>query len=389
MAINFFVGFVSHLTSELLYVVNTVISFAHTVLNVNYTVVKWTLTAISEVLATFNHVCCTMTHAFQCGVEDFISFVLDLVGIIVGTLELIETGVLNVFHSVWSVWAFVTGALATLVSCAHMICRGTTWTVNILLESLSKLVEVVVGGLSLLGETFIWTLKLVPMTFVRLGELGKTCTAYVFHLFKTLYRILLVTATAAPGALLSALCAIPKDVYVGIVILCVSVLVTRRFVTWRCLKAMIFRPIITILRLGRALQSNFMQAIGNILMIRRVTGTERSLVNNEVVAEIHEEEEAEVGPSSSRGQQNKSMPTGSVSERSSEEAEMVKQLQEELERIRENHLCVICQDSNKCIILLPCRHFCLCQACVSQILVRDPICPICRSPVQKVLHVYL
>jgi hypothetical protein len=50
-------------------------------------------------------------------------------------------------------------------------------------------------------------------------------------------------------------------------------------------------------------------------------------------------------------------------------------------------LCVVCLDAEKNTVLLPCRHLCLCSTC-AQIpeLVQ---CPLCRSPVESRLEVYL
>ncbi|XP_057365035.1 uncharacterized protein LOC130685728 [Daphnia carinata] len=60
----------------------------------------------------------------------------------------------------------------------------------------------------------------------------------------------------------------------------------------------------------------------------------------------------------------------------------------QLEQEREDKLCVICHDHFKCVILLPCRHFCLCQTCVDTIQESNPICPLCRHFVTHSLKVY-
>lgn len=65
------------------------------------------------------------------------------------------------------------------------------------------------------------------------------------------------------------------------------------------------------------------------------------------------------------------------------------QLYRELEQEREGRLCIVCQDQVKCVILLPCRHLCLCDACRSAIITRDNTCPVCRRPIMETLRVFV
>ena len=64
----------------------------------------------------------------------------------------------------------------------------------------------------------------------------------------------------------------------------------------------------------------------------------------------------------------------------------------ELEKEKDKRLCVICQDKVKNILLLPCRHVCLCQRCLQDIKhgrVHLIKCPLCRHDIQSTMEVFV
>ncbi|KAH7670080.1 putative E3 ubiquitin ligase protein [Dioscorea alata] len=47
--------------------------------------------------------------------------------------------------------------------------------------------------------------------------------------------------------------------------------------------------------------------------------------------------------------------------------------------------CRVCQERDVCVLLLPCKHLCLCKDCASAL----DTCPVCRSPKNASLHVII
>eukprot|EP00058_Branchiostoma_floridae_P023957 XP_002609447.1 hypothetical protein BRAFLDRAFT_93479 [Branchiostoma floridae] len=60
---------------------------------------------------------------------------------------------------------------------------------------------------------------------------------------------------------------------------------------------------------------------------------------------------------------------------------------------REKRLCVVCQDNVKNVLLLPCRHMCLCRGCADHITnslyAHQRVCPLCRSRIGNALDIYI
>ena len=68
---------------------------------------------------------------------------------------------------------------------------------------------------------------------------------------------------------------------------------------------------------------------------------------------------------------------------------MEEDLLREVEREREDKLCCICQDEEKCIMMLPCRHLCICERCQALLKNHGNSCPMCRRPVKQMIKAYL
>jgi hypothetical protein len=96
--------------------------------------------------------------------------------------------------------------------------------------------------------------------------------------------------------------------------------------------------------------------------------------------ERDEKEEERAGASGS------SRSRGEGAEASAEEAQRVARALEE----QENSRCVICQDAAKTVLLLPCRHLCVCSGCSDDPHAQEVLrrCPMCRQPVDERIDVF-
>lgn len=52
----------------------------------------------------------------------------------------------------------------------------------------------------------------------------------------------------------------------------------------------------------------------------------------------------------------------------------------------EERLCIVCEDGLKSILLMPCRHLCMCRSCSSHPEIKK--CPICRQDITNKVEVY-
>ncbi len=61
-------------------------------------------------------------------------------------------------------------------------------------------------------------------------------------------------------------------------------------------------------------------------------------------------------------------------------------IRNQIESQKEQRLCVICQEREKSVVLLPCRHLCLCANCATHDMLDQ--CPLCREGIAHKISVF-
>jgi len=58
--------------------------------------------------------------------------------------------------------------------------------------------------------------------------------------------------------------------------------------------------------------------------------------------------------------------------------------------VEDETLCLVCMDERKQHVMVPCMHVCVCEACAMRLLeAQTPLCPVCRTPVEKTSRVFI
>ena len=65
----------------------------------------------------------------------------------------------------------------------------------------------------------------------------------------------------------------------------------------------------------------------------------------------------------------------------------IEELEKSVQDEEDKRLCIICDDQNRTIVLLPCKHMCMCKTCLGRQTWKT--CPLCREPVDTDMEIYV
>ena len=67
--------------------------------------------------------------------------------------------------------------------------------------------------------------------------------------------------------------------------------------------------------------------------------------------------------------------------------EELQNLKRDFREVSDKLLCIICQEKDREVVNLPCKHLCMCLSCAYK--TKKSKCPVCRQPIKGYLKFYL
>lgn len=339
--------------------------------------------------------------------EDLAIFLAEIGETVVFTIELFYAGIDNLVSGIHH---GISKIITTLTNFFNFISASVTWTLTTIFDlsiSFGKAVSLTVSNL-IYG---LWRLPVIIITTI-------------YEVTKSVLESIGFAARNAYVAITDA----PVEAFVGFItgtaLLYLTVTTTKRIIHERQITAKdVFRWSFKIICFIYCFLINFLiGVVKNLVRTLEFTlshlhvprfhhagdsdqedDVDNDIVPPEVIDDDNEEEEARIEARrrnydllikrrNERQRRSKSKSKNTKKAASSEDVEEM--LLEQVEREREDKLCVICQDQEKCIMILPCRHLCICASCQANLLQRNNhahsrTCPICRRHVKQMIKAYL
>eukprot|EP00088_Acartia_fossae_P006271 TRINITY_DN12898_c0_g1_i1.p1 TRINITY_DN12898_c0_g1~~TRINITY_DN12898_c0_g1_i1.p1 ORF type:complete len:376 (+),score=45.57 TRINITY_DN12898_c0_g1_i1:73-1200(+) len=350
------------------------------VVTLNYHVGSITFSALQCTYFFLYSVVCSVLTAVGLALEDLVVFLVESTDILAAVLHLfiqaIETIVNGIIHGGK---VTVDGVLAIFNS---LICGAQQ--VYLFTQFCSSQAMLLV---TLMGRSCVLLCGLLSQTLVLLATLTKSTIISAVTNSKQFSKQILTELYTAPF-----------ELYLGLIVGILSVVFLSKVVVRR-----IRESNITVEMIGSIILSvvsstyvmivrTFARLIGLIFSIIIITVNNLRLPMVSYAGESDEDSDDEDNASVDGDDRRKLkrfdlIANAGLENEDSVEAELYRQVQRE----REDKLCVICVDKMKRVMMLPCRHLCVCERCWEHLEAseRGGSCPLCRKPVQQIIKAYL
>lgn len=278
--------------------------------------------------------------------EDFLIFLKDLLTVATNIIDAGKESILTsgqFFYSIIHV---------TFTTISELFTTGTVHTANVgqqCFNSFTAMMNALKNLFVLIGNGSWFILTLVPTLLMNIlaymHHVSMICFDFTWKLNEAIWTHIKEITSASVNYFLD----VPLQAIIGcsfIVLLVMHRRVTLRFITW-----------LTV-RLLQYLQTRALCVFASTLSAFR---RRRNIINN-------------------RPRQSRTFSAGIRLSPMSPQVSPPNTKQNS----NEENVCVICRDEPKSVVLMPCRHLCLCQSCNGSIWT----CPLCRKQIRNTISVY-
>ncbi|GAB6019544.1 hypothetical protein CHUAL_001118 [Chamberlinius hualienensis] len=392
--LNLISTLVGHLTAGVSTLVDGAAVVLYSALTLNFVLIRAMCNIFVYCFTSSLNLLTDILLACHYGILDFASFIYDVIDIWTVILSAVFNGFTQLLLNIFNLFQSLTFTF-------YLLCQTFRSTYNLLAVGVKAILIKLIESINLVGRSIKIILILVPKTFI-------SCVQLLIQIFlltiDAFFQSLLWTGETTVRVIKRSLINITNQSSEFYIAILTAILLfyafKHRTQLGRYLRR--FEPLFDIFcRQIRKMTANI-SSILSVIPVRREnpeeTLTGENYLRPEVLAEEGESEnEEEVmetplpgTPTLLRNHPRNPTPTetNSLTRRNLRKDRDVAEMAEELERLRDIQMCIICQDAIRCVILLPCRHLCLCQICVRKLLERQVRCPICRSIVNDSWQVY-
>lgn len=336
------------------------------------------------VLITFTYtVLGTIFHVTKILYEDYIIFLLDVVnkGVYVASLVGSVVGwLINLAYSSWEIirdtCSGIYGFLLLTVDTAFTVMMKTIHFISNIPEALKNFIILIGSG--------IWlALKLIPLGLVY------TISMCIFLVGRSCEEIISISESICRGILLllyglvEFMHDIPFEAHAGFILgMCILYLSVK------------YRTHVTHYFANLCVQMKYVLNCTwtglETLLLSMFTDhddirNDESSGSEESSDETYNSQQQEMSHSSTLSLRSHLVPRVEQGKTNITRQHLLYQLEQE----QESRLCIVCQDRKRCVIILPCRHLCLCTQCCSIIEREHGSCPVCRQDIRRTMKIYV
>ncbi|KAG4079405.1 hypothetical protein HA402_008097 [Bradysia odoriphaga] len=314
----------------------------------SYSIGKLISWIFGSILNVLSFLWCNALEAGTVFSEDFIIFLKDFVEV---GANVLDAGKDSIVTSCTFVYSLISATFATI---AELFTTGNVHTANVgqqCLHSFAAMMNAMKNLFVLVGNGMWFILTLVPTIVITILTHMYQMAHIGLQIILDVAKDVWVNTKEITAASVNYFLDVPLQAIIGCIF--IGLLVVYRRFTIRLTGRLI-------IGLSMYLKSRLLTALGAILSTLRRRNNNRSRLNYQ--------------PTYRRSSGGRSSTTSTSPNTK--------------ENVTDENVCVICRDEQRRVVLMPCRHMCLCMSCSVACSTTLRTCPLCRKPIKNTLSVY-